>query len=85
MAENNLFVGNNVAGDVITYYFDTPSANNTVLGRTGNSVIDLGTNNHFTGVTPMAGAGGFGQQISEAMHELHDRLSNGGVGPPNYP
>jgi hypothetical protein len=87
MAENNVFVGNNTTGDVITYYFDEPSENNTVRGYTGgsSSVVDLGTDNFLTGVTPMAGSGGAGQQISQAMQELRERLSNEGVGPINLP
>jgi hypothetical protein len=85
--ENNVFIGNNINTDVITYYFEPFSANNIVKGKTGgsDSVVDFGDGNFFTGVTPMSDAGGIGQQVSQAMHELHERMSNGGTGPHNLP
>jgi hypothetical protein len=86
-AENNIFLGNNTTDSVLAYYFREESFNNTVRGHTGGSasVYDPDGDNFLTGVTPMADAGGAGQQTSQAMQELNERLSNEGVGPPNLP
>ena len=57
----NIFVGNNLTHvDGLTYFFGENTVNNTVKGYTGgsDSVIDLGTDNFLTGVTPMANSGG---------------------------
>ena len=78
-AVENLFVGNNInsTNEIITYAFLPDSSFNVVRGHTGDSAVDYGTENYLTGVTPMADAEGAGQQMSQAMHELHERLTNG--------
>lgn len=86
-ADNNLFVGNNTktTDQIITYAFLPDSEGNVVRGHTGDLVTDFGTDNYLTGVTPMADAGGAGQQISQTMHEINERLSNDGFGLQDLP
>jgi hypothetical protein len=66
ISSNNVFVGNNLANLTTpspTYFLTETTKFNTVRGFTGgsDSVVDLGTENYLTGVTPMSGAEGVGQ------------------------
>ena len=66
-AGSNTFVGNNLAtfsASVADLFLDGSTHDTVFVGR-GGTVIDLGANNHVTGLTPMGGAT-IGQQVSQA-------------------
>lgn len=67
LAASNTFVGNNVSRLTATqaHLFLDAHTHNTVFVGNGGTVVDLGTGNHVTGLTPMGGAA-IGRQIREA-------------------
>ncbi|MCI0504217.1 right-handed parallel beta-helix repeat-containing protein [Candidatus Micrarchaeota archaeon] len=74
----NVFVGNEVAYLATppfpygaTYYLSVNTASNVINGDAG-SVINLGTDNFITGVTPMSGAPQLGTQMAEAAKKVRD-------------
>lgn len=68
-AIGNTFIGNSVAvfnSAVADVFLDSHSVNTVVTGF-GGTLVDLGTNNQVTGLSPIASGFDFGQQLKNAL------------------